>query len=89
MNPTLISIAYMCVALAVTALAFFYASGYAFGKTHRVLYLIAALFAIFICTLCAADYMGDLPVLIILAATVLELIINTSLFIANLAPRKK
>ena len=88
-NPSLLSFAFMCVALAVTALAFFYASGYAFGKPHRVLYLIAALLSIFLCTLCAADFTGDLPVLIILAATVLELIINTSLFIANLTPRKE
>ena len=88
-NPTVISFAYHCVAFAVTAVAFFIASGYAFGKSHRMLVLITSLFAIFMCTLCAADFMNSLPEIILLGATVIELVINTSLFIANLRPRKE
>ena len=88
-NPTLIRFAYHCVAFAVTAIAFFAASGYAFEKSGKVLYLITALLAIFLCTMCAADFTGSLPEIILLGATVVELVINTTLFIANLRPRKE
>ena len=87
-DPTLLRFAYHCVAFAVTAIAFFIASGYAVGKSHPAFYIITALLAVFLCTLCAADFTGSLPELILLGATVLELVINTSLFIANLKPRK-
>lgn len=88
-NPTLIRFAYHCVAFAVTAIAFFIAAGYSVGKSHRAFYIITALLAIFLCTMCAADFIGSLPELILLGATVIELVINTSLFIANLKPRKE
>ncbi|MBO4831710.1 MAG: hypothetical protein J5569_04445 [Oscillospiraceae bacterium] len=88
-DPTLLRFAYHCVAFAVTAIAFFIAAGYAVGKSHPAFYIITALLAVFLCTLCAADFIGSLPELILLGATVLELVINTSLFIANLKPRKE
>lgn len=85
--PTLSKYAYRCLALAFSALAFYYGAGYAFGRVKVKMTVVSHLTAVyFICVTLADDW--TLMQKGILAATLGFLLQNTSRFLKAIKPQK-
>lgn len=82
-NPILLEFCYRCLALAASALAFYYSAGYAYGRARPKMTVITSLLAVYLSVLSMADDMR-LSQLILFGALAAVQLLNSSYFIKNL-----
>jgi hypothetical protein len=85
-NPVLLDYAYRCLAMAASALSFYYLAGYVFKKGGAGKTILSFMMTIFLCAVALADPVTP-SVRLILCAALLAAFVNAVVFIGNLTKK--
>jgi hypothetical protein len=85
-DPVILDYAYISLAIAAAALSYYYAAGYVYQKAKPGKTIFSYLLTIYFCLVALADQQPA-SLSILLAAVVLASLINTGVFIRNLAKK--